>query len=285
MIPEPIGTRKSLWGEGPLWHEGRLIYVDIEGHAVVIFDPSTGEEKVVEAGERVGCVVPRASGGLVIGGDNGYSFIDPDTATKTPIADPEPEMADNRFNDGKCDPSGRFWAGSMSCIKDLGTANLYRLDADHSLHTMKKSVTTSNGIGWTADGKTMFYIDTPTKKMVAFDFDDATGSIANEREVIDFPSLGINDSPDGLAVDAEGKVWVAICHGAMVGRFDPETGKEIARIEFPCIETTACAFGGENLDQLYVTTGIKNGLDEPEAGRVFVADPGVRGVPSNAFAG
>lgn len=285
MIPEPIGSRKSLWGEGPIWHEGRLLHVDIEGHAVVIFDPATGEEKVVEAGERVGCVVPRASGGLVIGGDHGYSFLVPDTGAKTPIADPEPDIADNRFNDGKCDSAGRFWAGSMSCVKDPGTANLYRLDPDHSLHTLKEGVTTSNGIGWTADGKTMFYIDTPTKKMVAFDFDEDAGSIANERVVVDFPSLGITDSPDGLAVDVEGKVWVAICHGAMVGRFDPETGKEIARIEFPCIETTACAFGGENLDKLYITTGIKNGLEEPEAGRVFVADPGVRGVPGNPFAG
>ena len=285
MIPEPIGERRSLWGEGPLWHDGRLLYVDIEGHAVVYLDPATGEEQVIEVGERVGCVVPRTSGGLVMAGDNGYSFLDPDTSTKTPVADPEPDIADNRFNDGKCDTAGRFWAGTMSCSKNLGTAALYRMDADHSVQEMRPGATTSNGIGWTADDAIMYYIDTPMKKMLAFDFDKASGAIANEWVVVDFPALGIKDSPDGLAVDAEGMVWVAICHGGMVGRFDPASGKEIARMEFPCIETTACAFGGENLDRLYITTGIKEGLGEPEAGMIFVADPGVRGIAPNAFAG
>ncbi len=285
---ETAGDFVSEWGEGPVWWRGKLWHVDIEAHKVVCFDPGTGNTEAFDVGERVGTVVPRVGGpGVVIAGDNGIAYFDPATGEKSPITDPEPDKKpQNRFNDGKCDPQGRFWAGTISLVKNTGDAALYRLDPDLSLHTMIPEVTNSNGIGWTADGRTMFYIDTATKTVRAFDFDSATGAISNGRVVVDTAAVGIEGSPDGLAVDGEGFVWVAICHGGAAIRFDPATGREVGRVTVPCIETTACAFGGEGLRDLYITTGLKNGLDEPLAGRLFVAkDVGVAGVPANGFAG
>jgi Gluconolactonase len=160
------------------------------------------------------------------------------------------------------------------------------LDADGGLTKQIESVTNSNGICWSADAKTMYYIDTPTQEVTAYDFDLATGAISNPRTCVDTAAQGYASSPDGMTIDAEGKLWVAFCHGGCVVRFNPETGKKMLQVDFPCIETTACAFGGENLDRLFVTTGIKPGLDEPEAGRIFVVDGlGVKGVPAFAYAG
>lgn len=284
---EPVGSRASVWGEGPIWWDGRLLYVDIEDHKVVRLDPSTGREETWDVGERVGTVVPRAAGGLVIAGDLGISLFDPATGEKTVVADPEPEKRpDNRFNDGKCDPQGRFWAGTISTVKKPGDAALYMLDTDRRLHRRIDSVTNSNGIVWSSDDTTLYYIDTPTKQVRAFDFNPATGAIARPRTAVDTAALGLAGSPDGMAIDAEDRLWVAMCHAGTVICFDPETGRELRRVDFPCVETTACAFGGRDLDELYVTTGLKEGLDEPLAGRVFVVRGlGVAGAPATAYAG
>lgn len=278
---EPVATTRCQWGEGPLWWRESLYYVDIEGHRVHRYTPATGEEHSWDVGQRVGTVVPRDSGGLVIAGDHGFSFLDED-GKLTPIADPEADKPDNRFNDGKCSPDGRFFAGSISLVKKAGDARLYRLDADRSLHEVFGPVTNSNGIGWSADGRTMYYIDTPRREVLAFDYRD--GHLQDLRTVVS--TAHIEASPDGMAVDEEGCLWVAFCHGACVARFDPATGRELARIELPCLETTACAFGGENLDELYVTTGVHKSVVEEHAGRLFVVRGlGVRGLPAHAFAG
>jgi len=284
---ETVGRHVAQWGEGPLWWKGRLLYVDIEGHKVLCFDPDRGEEESWDVGERVGTVVPRASGGLVIAGDNGISFFDPSTGEKKTVADPESEKRpDNRFNDGKCDPSGRFWAGTISLVKKTGDAKLYMLDTGRQLHEKIPGVTNSNGIAWSADHTTLYYIDTPTKKMQAFDYDNVTGAIANPRVCADFTTFGVEGSPDGMTMDAEGNLWVAVCHGGCVLCIDPATGAEVRRVDFPCIETTACAFGGEALDVLYVTTGVKKDLEEKSAGRLFaVHGLGVKGCPAVAYGG
>jgi len=283
---EVMGSRVSTWGEGPIWWNDRLLYVDIEEHKVVSLDPADGSEKIWDVGERVGTVVPRANGGLVIAGDNGFSFLDPDSGKTTPIADPEPDKKpDNRFNDGKCDPAGRFWAGTISLVKNVGDAALYRLDPNGTVTLKFPDVTTSNGICWSADARTMYYIDTLRKQVLAFDFDNTAGEISKERVIIDTMSKGFDTSPDGMAIDANGNLWVAFCHGGCVVCFDSATAEVLEQIDFPCIETTACAFGGPDLKQLFVTTGVKKGLDEPLAGRVFVCEPGVSGVPAFPFAG
>ena len=282
----PVGKRASLWGEGPLWWEDALLYVDIRGQAVIRFDPASGQETVWDCGERVGTVVPRASGGLILAGDNGISFLDPITGAKTPIADPEADKRpQNRFNDGKCDPSGRFWAGTMSTVRKTGDAALYTLFPDLTVQRQFSGVTTSNGLVWNSDASILYYIDTPRKDVLAFDFDNDAGSISNPRTVLDTAAKGYDSSPDGMAIDAAGHLWIAFCHGGCVACFDPRSGEEMHRIDFPCVETTAVAFGGPELKTLYVTTGINPDKNEPLAGRLFAVELGVAGVPAFAFAG
>lgn len=282
LIPEPISSHVSIWGEGPIWHHGRLLYVDIEAHLIIAYTPATGGEKIWDVGQRVGTVVPRAAGGLLWAGDNGFFFLDEATGLSTPIADPEPDMPDNRFNDGKCDPAGRLWAGTI-CLKKRPEASLYCLHTNLTVEKKFSPVTNSNGIIWSGDGRTMFYIDTPSKKIRAFDFDTATSAIQGERVLWDIQAEA--SVPDGMTIDSEGRLWIAFCHGGKVVCFDPATRQVMQQIDFPCIETTACAFGGPDLRDLYITTGIKPGLQEPLAGRLFVCRPGAQGVPAQPFLG
>jgi sugar lactone lactonase YvrE len=279
---EPVGNSRSQWGEGPIWWRDALYFVDIEGHLVHRFDPADGGEKSWDVGQRVGTVVPRESGGLVIAGDHGLFFLDEESGQLTAIADPEADKPNNRFNDGKCSPDGRFFAGTISLVRKTGDARLYRLDPDLTLHEAFGPVTTSNGIVWSADGKTVFYIDTPRREVLAFDYE--AGHLRNLRGVVSTAHL--DASPDGMAMDADGNLWIAFCHGGCVACFDPETGAELRRVELPCLETTACAFGGPDLADLYVTTGVHKSVAEEHAGRLFVIRGlGVRGLPANAFAG
>lgn len=279
---QAIGSRISKWGEGPLWWCGRLFYVDIESHDIVAFDPGSGREQVWPVGQRVGMVAPRTRGGLVWAGDNGFYFLDDQTGQSTAIADPEPDLPDNRFNDGKCDPVGRLWAGTI-CLKKRPEASLYCLHPDGRVEKKFSPVTNSNGLAWSGDGRTLFYIDTPSKKVRAFDFDPATGGLSKERVIWDTSADA--SSPDGMTIDAEDRLWIAFCHGGKVVCFDPASRKVMEQVDFPCIETTSCAFGGEELGELFVTTGIKPGLEEPLAGRLFVCRPGAKGRPTTAFAG
>lgn len=279
---EVVGSVVSKWGEGPIWWEGALYYVDIEGKKVHCYHPETGAEQSWDVGRRVGTVVPRSRGGLVIAGDDGFLFLDTQTGDLVPIDDPEPDKADNRFNDGKCSPDGRFFAGTISLIKKAGDARLYRLDPDLTLHEAFGPVTNSNGIVWTRDGKTVYYIDTPRKEVLAFDYID--GDMENPRSVVSTQSY--DSSPDGMSIDEDGNLWIAFCHGACVTCFDPRTGAELRKIDLPCLETTACAFGGPDLSDLYVTTGIHKSEVEEHAGRLLrIRGLGVKGLPANAFRG
>jgi sugar lactone lactonase YvrE len=279
---EVVGSEVSKWGEGPIWWKGALYYVDIEGKKVLSYDPETGEEKSWDVGQRVGTVVPRQQGGLVFAGDDGFWFLNEETGEAEFISDPESDKSNNRFNDGKCSPDGRFFAGTISLVKKEGDARLYRLDPDLSLHEAYGPVTNSNGIVWSADGKTVYYIDTPRKEVLAFDYD--AGAMLNPRSVVS--TKHHESSPDGMAIDAEGNLWIAFCHGACVCCFDPRNGEQLRKIDLPCLETTACAFGGKGLVDLYVTTGIHKTEIEEHAGRLLrVCGLGVKGVEAHAFAG
>ena len=278
---ETVGQIRSQWGEGPIWWQDALYYVDVEGHLVHRYNPTDGSEKSWNVGQRVGTVVPRASGGLVIAGDDGFSFLDETTGAVTPIADPEHDLPDNRFNDGKCSPDGKFFAGSISLTKKTGTARLYRLDPDLTVHEAFGPVTNSNGIIWSADGTVCYYIDTPRQEVLAFDYQN--GQLLNPRPVIQ--TSHIEASPDGMTIDAHGHLWIAFCHGGCVSCFDPKTGDELHRIALPCLETTACAFGGPDLADLFVTTGLHKTAVEEHAGRLFVIRGlNVKGLPAHAFA-
>ena len=282
-----IGTRQSKWGEGPIWWENHLLYVDIEGHQIVRLNPETGNEQTWDVGERVGTIVPKISGGLLYAGDSGIVKFNPLNGAKHTFADPEREKrATNRFNDGKCDPAGRFWAGTISLVKNTGDAALYMLDNDNQLQIKLPKVTNSNGICWSPDATMMYYIDTPLKKIQSFKYNIKTGAISQASVAVDAAALGYKDSPDGMTIDSTGMLWVAFCHGGCVVRFNPRTGAKLQHIDLPCVETTACAFGGAELDRLFVTTGMHKTLTEKDAGKVFVLDGiGVQGIPAFAYKG
>jgi len=295
-MPE-LWKAEKLWpaqaevGEGPLWDVGEQVlwWVDILSHRVHRFDPVRNDAQSFDVGQQVGTLVCRGQGGLMLAMEDGFASFDPATNTLELISDPEADQPENRFNDGKCDPAGRFWAGTMN-LNDAAarTGALYSLDANHQVTRHFSNVAISNGIVWTSDANTMYYIDTLDRGIDAFDYDLEQGAISKRRTVIEVPEeLG---GPDGMAIDAEDMLWVAMFGGGCVVRYDPRSAAELARVEVPASNVTACAFGGTDLDQLYITTA-RVGLDPPElalqpaAGDLFVAATGVAGVASPKYAG
>ena len=278
----------ALLGEGAFWNHATqtFFWVDIQGKALHIYDPATQTNRTLPTPSRIGTVVPARGNQAIIALEDGAYLIDTQTGDLEPFAAIEADQPDNRFNDGKCDPAGRLWVGSMSTVGKKSSGSLYMVDKQGGVTRQLDSVTTSNGIVWTADQKTMYYIDTPTRKIRAFDFDMATGDISGERVAVEVAdSLG---SPDGMAIDREGMLWVGMWKGQAVARFNPQTGEFISKIEVPALNVTACAFGGENLDTLYITTASvgmseEQRLNFPDAGSVFKAVPGVIGVKSPFF--
>jgi len=283
----------ALLGEGPVWDRraGNLYWVDIEGFAVHRYDPETRNHKIIDVGQYVGSVAIRKSGGLIAALKSGFASLDPDTGAIENIADAESHLPGNRFNDGKCDPAGRFWAGSLALDERdrAGKANLFYLDVDCSVRLMKPGVTISNGLAWTHDEQTMYYIDSETEKVVAYDYDRVSGDISHPRTVIEVNALE-KGWPDGMAIDEEGMLWVAHWDGGHVCRWNPQTGAELAEIIVPASRPTSCVFGGKDFDTLYITTA-RTGLkpeklaQEPLAGSIFKCRPGVRGLPMNEFGG
>lgn len=279
---QSIDSTVSKWGEGAIWHEGKLLYVDIEGHLIHEFDPKSQTTQSWNVGQRVGTVVPAESGKLLWAGDHGFYLLDRTSGESEALVDPEPTKANNRFNDGKVSPDGLFFAGTISLVKEEGDAALYQLTGDKKAKLALDQVTNSNGIVWTADGATCYYIDTPRRQVLAFDYIDST--LQNERVVVD--TSAIDASPDGMAIDENDQIWVAFCHGACVAHYNPKTGEELQRVAVPALETTSCAFGGENLDELYITTGIHKTEVEADAGKLFVVTGlGVKGQKASVAKG
>jgi sugar lactone lactonase YvrE len=279
---------KAQLGEGSIWHpiEQKLYWLDIEGRELHIFDPVTKEDKFFNVGERVGTIVPAEDGGLLLALENGIHFFDTKNQKLTFLSNPLEKGI--RFNDGKCDPEGRFWVGSMHLKFVKGAASLYRFNADKSLHEIVTGITCSNGIAWTADKKTMYYIDTPTGNIDAFDYDNASGNINNRRLAIKVPDG--NGLPDGMTIDSEDKLWVALWGGYGVARFDATTGKMIEKVYVPAPHTTSCAFGGDDLKTLFITTAwhelsLVERQKFPFSGGLFYVDTNVKGVDTNFYKG
>jgi sugar lactone lactonase YvrE len=287
--PELVVDKPALVGEGSIWDpQAKVLYwVDILSHELYIYDPATGENRTVLTCQSVGTVVPRACGGVAVALHNGFAVIDLETDKITPLADPERTIPANRFNDGKCDPAGRLWAGTMEFNGELNQGSLYCLETDHRVTKKIEPVTISNGIVWTADHKTMYYIDTALNTVRAYDYDIDSGDISNERVII------VNEGEghfDGMSIDVEGMLWIALFAGAGVRRYDPGSGMLLRDIGLPMSQVTSCAFGGESLDELYVTSAALN-LDaaamaqQPLAGSLVKIDPGVQGVEAFAYGG
>ncbi len=287
---ELVLDTKSELGEGAIWNykTGELYWVDITGKILNIYNPSTGNNKEMFTGQMVGTVVPAESGKVLVALQNGIYSLDPQTGTKNLIVDPEENLPSNRFNDGKCDPAGRFWAGTMSTSGGKNAGALYRLDADSVIHKMIDKVSVSNGIVWSPNHSRMYYIDTPTQKVMGYDYNNETGAISNPKVAIEIPAeMG---SPDGMTIDADGNVWVALWGGSAVGCWNPGTGELIRTIKVPAKNVTSCAFGDADLGTLYITTARQSTSDEdlkkfPGAGGVFKIKPGVKGIEACFFKG
>jgi sugar lactone lactonase YvrE len=279
---EQVTDAVAYHGEGPVWSArwGGLRWVDMLAGDVLSLLPDGGVERR-HVGTVAAALRPRSAGGAVIGVERGFALEEPD-GSLTPL----PELwrsADLRMNEGGCDPDGRFYCGSMAYDRRPGGGSLYRLDPDGETRVILEGVTISNGLDWSPDGSRAYYNDTETLRVDLFDY-EADAGLRNRRP---FVHLTPGDGrPDGLTVDAEGGVWVALNQSGTVRRFTPE-GRIDAVVEVEPRRVTACAFGGERLDELYLTTSRENlpPDEEPLAGALFRAEVGVRGMPVREFAG
>ncbi|HEX7265431.1 MAG TPA: SMP-30/gluconolactonase/LRE family protein [Candidatus Dormibacteraeota bacterium] len=273
-------------GEGPMWdaRSGRIAWVDILARRIHLTDPVTGATESIETPFHVGAIAPRANGGFVAALQDGFWVVgDGPPRRIAGVPEARPGL---RFNDGKCDPAGRFWAGTMAYDQARGAGALYRLDAIGRPTLVIDGVTISNGLDWSLDGRAMYYVDSPLQRIDAFDYEPSTGEISDRRAVVRVvPEMG---TPDGLTIDADGGIWVALWGGSAVHRY--LDGRLDRVITMPVSQPTSCVFGGADLDELYVTSAWEGLSDsdrraQPLAGALFRVRPGIRGRPTRSYLG
>ena len=275
--------------EGPCWWAEKqvLLWVDIEASRIGLFDPQTARNNFLHLPAHVGAVVPTSAGDLLLATATGFLRLDPSTEAVTLLSDPEADRPGNRFNDGKCDPWGRFWAGTMAYDFEPMAGALWRLDGDGRITRQRRQLTISNGLAWSQDRGTLYFIDSPTLKVMAFPL-TSSGEIAAEPSICVQIPEDWDAVPDGMCIDAEGMLWIALFGGGCVTRWDPVSGQRLERLALPCRQVTSCCFGGPHLDQLFMTTARRE-MDaaaikaEPLAGGLFQADVGVKGLPADCF--
>lgn len=290
--PELVVDSNCIIGEGPVWDErdGKLYFIDILGRAFHCFD---GEkiEKTITFDQSLGFAVLREKGGVIAGLQDGYFSVDFDGKPAVQIADPEPGRSEGRFNDGKVDPYGRVWGGTMPTALDTGygeagpDSGLYCMDENGNIKTMLKGVIQGNGLAWSADNKKFYFVDTQKHHVEAFDYDIEKNELSNMKVVLEVPAEeGI---PDGMTIDDEGNLWLALWGGKSILHFNPNTGEIIDKVEIPALNVTSACFGGPNMDELFITTANLNTdkSEYPHCGGVFKIKPGVTGVKSYRYKG
>jgi len=281
---ELLSDARAMLGEGPVWDErsSRLLWLDIPEGVIHRLDPRTGATHATHVGQQVGAVAPCADGGLIAAVRDGFGLFAPGSDVMEPIAQVEKELSLNRKNDGKCDCRGRFWAGTMAIDHAPRAGKLYcltRANGKYRVSEALDSITVANGLDWSLDNRLMYYIDSATQRIDVFDFDAESGSISNRRV---FAAIAAADGlPDGMTVDAEGHVWVALFRGGIVRRYTPK-GEVDMEVAVPVTLVTSCAFGGSKLEDLYITTARHRltpaqAAEQATAGGVFVCRPGARG--------
>jgi sugar lactone lactonase YvrE len=281
---------KASLGECALWSvdDQALWWVDINAPALNRFDPKTATNTSIAMPDAIGCFAFRPrDGGFVLAMRSGIWFADRHGRPTRRIAEPPFEPAHHRFNDGRCDRQGRFYAGTMNEQRDAPSGALFRLDADLSFTRVLDSMTISNGLAWSPDGRTMYHADTPTRAINAFDYDTTTGTPRHPRVFARFSAEG--DRPDGCTVDSEGCYWSAFYRGGKVVRIAPD-GRLLAEYPVPAMCPTMCALGGPDLRTLFVTSARQQRSDEelaelPQSGGIFAMRVDVPGVAEPSFAG
>lgn len=277
----------AVLGEGPVWvaRENALYWLDIKGLKIFRLDDH-GEVTGWPTPFRIGSIVPTKRGGFIGGTEGGIAEVDPGTKLFKILIDPEADQPDNRFNDGKLDRQGRFWAGTMDDNERRDSGTLYRVDADRSITAVDGQYRVTNGPAFSPDGTIMYHNDSARQVTFAYDI-DPTGSASNRRNFLQF---GKGDGfPDGMTVDSEGCLWIAFWDGWCIRRYSP-VGEWIETLKLPVQRPTSCAFGGRDLDRLYITSA-SIGLDDkalamqPNAGGLFMVKPGVLGLADVPFAG
>ncbi|MGN6403112.1 SMP-30/gluconolactonase/LRE family protein [Sinomonas sp.] len=287
MRAEQITAPITWHGEGPCWDPAgqRMLIVDMLAGAVVDLS-SLESPRRYEVGSPVAAVVrPRVGGGFAVATEHGFALFDENFALERSL----PEVVDDggvRLNEGGCDSRGRFYCGSMAYDETPGAGTLYRLEPDGTVSTALEGVTISNGLQWSHDGTLAYYIDTPTKRVDVFDFDASDGSFHNRRPRVELGG-DVAGVPDGMAIDDDGGLWVALWGGGAVRRYDAD-GRLTEVVEVPGVtHTSAAAFGGPDLDTLYITSSRQHLPEdaEPEAGAVFAVKHGIRGAALHPYAG
>jgi len=261
-----------------------LWWTDIPASTVHRFDPLSGKDETIEVEQNIGTIVLRASGGLAVAARDGFAAMGKDGSLDmlAPLNADDDTM---RMNDGKVDPSGRFYASTMAFNGEDPRGELVRLDADLSVHVQADGIVIGNGLDWSADGRTLYYTDTMEFGIDAFDVDPATGDLSKRRRLFDIAEE--HGWPDGFCIDNEGALWVAMWKGSAVRRYSPE-GELLAIVDLPATNVTCASFGGSSYDTLYITTAaahFSGAEEEPLAGAIFSIKPGVSGPPPNQFAG
>jgi sugar lactone lactonase YvrE len=276
---EPVGDVVAGLGEGPCWVDGTVLWVDIPGGRLHRTDPESGQTATIDLGPPVSAVLPTGDGELLVSRQDRLVVLGDDGAERTVAAMSAPPAV--RFNDGATDPQGRVWIGSMDTEERSAVGTLYRLDPGPVLTPVVAGVTVSNGLGWSPDGTRVYYVDSPTRQVDVLDFDPATGAVAGRRRFADL--TGESGFPDGLTVDAEGGVWVALFSGGALHRYGPG-GELDTVVTLPVSHPTSCAFGGPGLADLYVTTAsapvpAAERAAQPLGGRLLRLRPGPVGIP------
>lgn len=288
MNIETISQHRCQLGEGPVWDDRNesICWVDIEKGEVHQYSLKNDRLESFSINEKVGSIAICSDGNFVIAAESGVGFLNRRNGEVTMFCDPESDLPHNRFNDGKCDPAGRFWAGTMSMEDEDKKGALYSFDNGGVVERIRK-IGISNGLAWSKDERTLYYIDTLSFEVVAYDFELETGEIWNKRSVIRFTET--DGYPDGMTIDADGMLWIAHWDGWQLSRWNPETNEKIHTIEFPVSRVTSCTFGGNGLGDLFVTSArvglSEKELDEqPLAGSLFVIrDCGFSGMPTTEF--